>query len=299
MERVLFVERELGRCFCGEECINEYFQPTVDLMREEFLKHRSTHDISDESTKRLISYRYLTITEPDEVWLSRTEAGDLHFTYIGHYREKNRQFSYVVVSLALDGEPSFIFLDFATKDEDLVDHYRREVDLRVTASPEASPDVSGITPAIASGDAMGAAKAEQALADGDGAGEEQSRDTDGFLNLEELYLEHRRADDIALSDFGKYENFIEPSMDDPDEIWSAVSDEGVEWWTFIARYTGDVRESFWMIVVCAPGEEQGKKTLEIAFAFPTIDPGLVQQFRKGINSLNKAFGIGWGFGHAA
>ena len=56
-----------------------------------------------------------------------------------------------------------------------------------------------------------------------------------------------------------------------------------------------------MIVVCQPDlEESGRlKNFDIVFAFPTIDPGLVQHFRKGINSLNKTFGVGWTRGRAA
>ena len=56
--------------------------------------------------------------------------------------------------------------------------------------------------------------------------------------------------------------------------------------------------AFSMIVVCVPVSEgvAGKtsKTLEIAYAFPTNDSALVQQFRQGMNALNKNYSSGFG-----
>ena len=50
-----------------------------------------------------------------------------------------------------------------------------------------------------------------------------------------------------------------------------------------------------MIAICEPSLVDGgpAKTFEVVFSFPTIDVSLVQHFRKGTNSLNKAFGMGW------
>ena len=118
-------------------------------------------------------------------------------------------------------------------------------------------------------------------------------------DLERLHNEMRQPGDIPKEDGPKYQEFIESSLDDPDEIWHFVDHEANEWYTFIARYSGledrdDVADEFMMIVVCeATKDEKGNRSFEPVFAFPTIDAMLVQHFRKGINSLNKAFGVGW------
>ena len=37
-ERALFVEEEIGRIFCSEECISEYFTPDVEVLEQEKYK---------------------------------------------------------------------------------------------------------------------------------------------------------------------------------------------------------------------------------------------------------------------
>jgi hypothetical protein len=280
VEKILFVEKEVGRCFCCEECIQDYFQPTVDFMREELIKLRSDFDVPEADYPKYAHYRSLTLGDPDEVWLDEVESGERHFTFITHFRKGEEQFAYVVICLAIEGEPSFVFLSFPTHDEDLVDEYRRGQDMRVG---QEEPDAA-------------------AAADVPDATPEHPPQPDSESSVfERLYADLRKPDDIPADSFPRYEAFVEPTLDEPDEIWKLVDDEGNEWCTFMARQTADDAEEFTMIVVCQPDLEEGGrlKSFEVVFAFPTIDPGLVQHFRKGINSLNKTFGVGWTRGRAA
>ena len=294
IENILFVEKEVGRCFCAEECIREYFQPTIDFMREELVKLRSDADINDDDASRYAHYQALTLEDPDEVWIDETETGERHFTFIAHYRNGDDRMTYVVVTLAIEATPSFVFLGFATRNEDLVDEYRRGVDLRIgEPAQEAAEPQPTMEPSQASATTEQQPKAENPS--------ERLHESEP----ERLYGEMRQPGDIAREDFGKYEQFIEASIDEPDEIWRFVDDLGNEWLSFIARFTGEQlaedADDFSIVVVCEPGYDPEKqtKTLDLVFAFPTIDPGLVQHFRKGVNSLNKAFGVGWTRGHAA
>lgn len=289
VERILFVEKELGRCFCSEDCIRDYFQPTIEFMREELAKARSEADMTEAESSRYAHYQPLTLEDPDEVWVDETETGERHFTFISHFRQGEDRISYAVVCLTIEGVPSFVFLSFATRDEDLVDEYRRGIDLRVT-------------------DEQAEAAAETGSQKDDGARlaveepVEQNPD-EHVSDIERLYQELRQPGDIAREDFPKYEPFIEATIDEPDEIWRFIDDEGNEWFTFIARQSNPEADidDFTMIAVCEPAYDEGSsiKTFEVVFAFPTTDPGLIQHFRKGINSLNKAFGVGWARGRAA
>lgn len=297
IEKILFVEKEVGRCFCCEECIQEYFQPTVEAMEEEYLKLRSESDFKRSDLARFNHYRGLTLEDPDEVWVNQLETGERHFTFVSHFRNGEERVSYVVICLAIDGAPSFIFLGFATRDEDLVDEYRRGIDLRVTESePEEPQELAEVEPVAEPG------KVHQLYR------EQEHREPNYF---ERLHTELRQAGDIPRELFERFEGFVEPTLDDPDEIWRFSDEDGNSWLTFIARHALEDDEDgeseideFVMIAVCRPTviEDHGghaRRGFEVVFAFPTIDPGLVQHFRKGINSLNKAFGVGWARGRAA
>src|SRR5947209_5313584 len=45
-QRALFVEEEIGRIFCTEECIANYFTPEVERLEKEYQKRRSDNDLS-------------------------------------------------------------------------------------------------------------------------------------------------------------------------------------------------------------------------------------------------------------
>lgn len=270
-------------------------------MEEAFLKARNPGDIDDIESRQVAHFRGLTLEDPDEVWMDETETGERHFTFIGHFRRGEERLSQVVICLTIDGVPSFIFLSFCTRDEDLIEEYRRGKDMLAAnddsqqaqgqpPEPELVPDTVSTVP-----------EPEPGVAEAEG----------GYASeFERMYAEMRQPGDIPREQFVHFEDYVEPTIEDPDEIWKFVDDEGNEWLTFIARHScspaeiddDDELESvdeFMMIAVCAPEIEGSSRTLEAVFAFPTIDAGLVQHFRKGINSLNKAFGVGWTRGRAA
>ncbi|MGE4233125.1 MAG: PBECR2 nuclease fold domain-containing protein [Bacteriovoracia bacterium] len=262
LNQIFFVEKEIGRCFCSHECIQDYFQPTIQAMEEEHNKLLSRHDFTQEQRRSLAHHQPLTLAEPDEIWISSTENGEKYFTYISQFETQNGQkFHYIVVSLAIDNIPSFVFISFPTKDEELLTHYRKGTEISKTAQNALTAD-----------------------------------------DFEKLHNDLRQPEDIPYEAFDRFAPYLDPSLDEPDEIWS-FNDQKNKWVVFMARHVVRViRESndvemqdFMMILITRFNKGQ----IEIVFAFPTIDPGLVQYFRKGTNSLNKLFGIGFTSGKAA
>ncbi len=287
IETILFVEKEVGRCFCSEECIHDYFQPAVDAMLEEHDRLRSRGDYGDGAGERFSQYRALTLEDPDEVWLNETDSGERHFTFMSKFRSGEDAFTYVCVCLTIEGVPSFVFLGFATRDEDLVEQYRRGTEIPLE-SPAAEPEVAGgpedsaANLADAAANEIGRQLLWEKLFAGEGA---SSSDL-------------RRSDDIPREQFDQFVQFIEPTMDDPDEIWSFVDPEKQKWLTFISIYKDheDEETFFSMIVVCRLFENG---EMQMVSAFPTIDPDFAQKFRRGVQSVNKAYGVGWTRGNAA
>jgi hypothetical protein len=286
----------VGRCFCSEECIQDYFQPTVDYLHEELSKSRSESDFTDVDNLRFAHYRQLTLEDPDEVWVEINETGERCYSYVSHFRQGEERLSYVVITLAIDGVPSFVFMSFPTQDENLVEEYRRGTDLRINAEDlvELPP---GMT--VEGDDELGTeALATESLV------AEPAAEEAGVVNFEAMYDGLRQPGDIPRDHFPKFDPFIEPSVEDPDEIWCFNDAQGNPWYTFIKHHRlspqdeaveSDVVDEFVMIIVC----EAGPTSMEVVFAFPTVDSSLIQHFRKGINSLNKAFGVGWARGSAA
>jgi len=295
VEKILYVERELGRCFCCEDCIRDYFQPNVEFMEEEFRRLRPASDFSERECARLSHYRQLTLEDPDEIWDEQSDTGEHHYTYIARFSSGDLRLSYVVVCLAIEHVPSFVFLSFPSRDEDLVDEYRRGAELKGSSQAHDEPAVSSVAPASDPHEDPASTNAPENLDDPE------------LSAFERLYLQARQTGDIPREQFTRFEAYVEPTLDEADEIWRFVDPEGNEWCTFIARHTmtgeaedaGDALDEFTMIVICEPSHDGAARGLDVLFAFPTIDPGLVQHFRKGINSLNKAFGVGWTWGRAA
>lgn len=306
LERVLFVETEVGRCFCTEECIQDYFQPTVEAMEEEWRKLRSPSDFTDKEVEKLLYHRGDTLEDPDEVWIQTAETSEKIYTFISQFRQGEDPFWFVVACITIEGIPSFVFLSFATRDEALVEEYRR------------GQLASGITE-------EDAARATEHLNIGDEQNNVHQLAEPGSSSFERLYGDMRQANDIPREDFPKFDPFVDSTLDEPDEIWT-ITEESSKWYSFISKYKvsdseiihapdrveseeGDEEEAtgeepgagvepgnwFYMVLVC----RQVGESLEVVFAFPTIDPGLVQHFRKGIHSLNKTFGVGWARGRAA
>jgi hypothetical protein len=264
------VEREIGRCFCAVECITEYFSPTSELLHEDLVKLRNGDDYSDDVLEKFQKYENLTFSDPDEIWVKQTESGDQYYTYISHFREPSRSFSYVITSMVLDGKPSYVLMRFVTKDTDLVDHYRQGQDLRLHDGLEVeAPDNS------------------EAIEDHKDEMEEDQRFD--LQELERICKDNRKPDDILISDFPKYEPFIEMAVEDPDEIWTYTDENKNHFCTFITKFSSDDLKAFTMIVVCLPDMEGKSRELEVVMAFPTIDAALIQHFRKGINAMNKAY----------
>lgn len=274
-EKVLFVEKEIGRCFCCNECITEYFLPIVESMQDEWRKLRVEDDFSEHEIDRYNHYAQPTLEDPDEIWVNQSETGERHYTFISHYRSGEERMSFVVVCLAIEEVPSFVFFSFPTRSDELVAEYRRGSERRADASN---------------------AEDEERATSEPRAVEERSAEAVSFGRSEfkRLYAELRQAGDVPEELFYRFEPFVEKTIEDPDEIWRFRGENKEEWFTFIAKQSlaGGEEEridEFDMVVVCAAVGP----AFEVVFAAPTVDPGLVQYFRKGINSLNKAFGVGW------
>jgi len=294
------VEKELGRCFCTEECIQDYFQPIVEAMTEELSQLRASWDYGEQTRAQYAQYRQLTLDNPDEVWMEQTETGERRYSFISHFRNGEERFSYAAICLTIDGIPSFVYLGFATRDDNLVDTYRRGQDLKVEAEavPLEEPEVPSEREVEKVLGRTGGSTSSPPAAD---PGVTHIHPQRHLHELQRMYAEYRRSSDIPPEDLEAFDQYVEPTLDDPDEIWSFEDhSRKMQWHVFIGRHVAEFdgeTEHFVMIVIARA--KSTRDELEILFSFPTVDPELVHRFRRGVSSLNKAFGMGWTRGRAA
>lgn len=260
-ERVLYVEEDVGRVFCSEDCILQYFSPEIERLEGLYESHRNPEDYTDEERDDLSHLRWTTLENPDQVWCEKTIEGDYRYTLISEYELEGVTLWCIAVTLFLNGEPSFLYLSFTTKDPAMVELFRKGEALsvqRFQSDREKEDQIKIITPT--------GVKDHVPF---DGLAEPWTQD-------ETLTAElrcKRGLKDIPEADFDQYTDYMEDTLKNPDEVWQQ---SGL--FHFIKHYEDD-ETPFWYIVGAKELEEDDQ--LEIIDQMPTNDPGLVQEYRRG------------------
>jgi hypothetical protein len=262
--RALYVEEEVGRIFCAEECITHYFTPEVEKLEKEYLKQHSQEDLSNEEREELNHLRWLTLQEPDEIWREKVLSGDLRYTLISEFNPKTKTVWYICICLYLRGEPSFLFLAFPTKDKNLVNAYRRGERIEKPESPDRPNQDHEVSPT-------------------DGLAEAW---TEGETLRAQL-MEGRKRKDIPTEDYNLYHGCVDETLEEPDEVWVAQREResGIKTYHFI-RYYPNEQPSMWFVLIAR--ETENEDEIEILDAFPTQSSELVECYRRGKQEVGAA-----------
>lgn len=253
------VEQEVGRLFCSEKCIAEYFKTESERLESEFFEHVSEDDFVDQERAKYVHLRWPTLESPDEVWRQRMTTGDSYYTLISKYSISGHWVYFISICLFLRGEPSFMFLGFPTKDEALVENYRRGERLEWPLKTDTVEEGEMRADTLASEWSV-----EESM-------------------LAELHAS-RKEDDIPASQFEEFQKaFLETTLETPDELWSyqATRDgETQNLYHFVKKVAqSDNGADVYYVIVTREAEED--EMLEILEAFPTKDTELVDAYRIG------------------
>jgi hypothetical protein len=305
-ERALFVEEEIGRIFCSEECIAQYFTPEIDRLEKEFFKHLSKSDLAAEDREKFSHLRWVTLQEPDEVWRQKTLTGDYRYTLISEFKPGSKTIWCVCICLFLRNEPSFLYLAFPTKNAAMVNHYRRgeQVDWVKTKKGGSDLAPNAHHPHLSS--------------DSNPDLHDSAQDTDRIDGLADEWTEAetlraqtnqgRKKSDIPMDQYELYESCLEETLEAPDELWtvngsdeapldlsdpnelnapevSENAEDELRIYHFIRHYS-DESPHHWFVIVAR--ETEDGEQLEILDSFPTRDPELVAKFRRGRSELGGA-----------
>ena len=304
-ERALFVEEEVGRVFCTEECIATYFSSEIDALEKDWQRHRQrAKDLTDEERDSFAHLRWVTLEQPDEIWRERTATGDWRYTLISEFQPGDRKVWCVAICLFLRGEPSFLFLAVPTKDPVLVGHYRKgERVVRSKSEPKA-----GETSEEDEAQALDAGESGSSSADAEASGSDGLADS--WTHEETLRAQMRlmrSKKDIPESRFEEFEASIGQTLEAPDEVWSSalapayaaedadtadVFEEGEEetgeshlrLYRFIKAYA-DEKPPYWYVVIARDTQEEGQ--IEVLDSFPTNDIKVVESLRVGTHEFGE------------
>ena len=264
-EKVLFVEEEVGRMFCSESCVTDYFSPEIQRLEKAYYRRLCPDDLSAGERETLSHLRWITLQEPDEIWREKTLTGDYRFTLISEFKPDTKKIWCVCICLFLRGEPSFLYLAFSTRNSAMVHFYRKGERLQQVTRDTLKKDSSNDT------------AEDESTGYIDGLGSAWTEDE----TLKALRTQERIQDDIPAADFDQYQACLEETLDAPDEVWSfteksASQDHKI--YHFI-RYYPEQDPNIWYVVVAR--ETEDKDQIEILDAFPTKDSELTTRYRKG------------------
>lgn len=274
-ERALFVEEEIGRIFCSEACIANYFSPEVARLEKEYFKRLSPRDLSNDERQSLAHLRWITLQEPDEIWREKTLTGDYRYTLISEFQPESKRIWCICICLFLRNEPSFLYLAFATRNAAMANLYRKGERVQLKEGEPSTARQSMATTAVSAEELS--SKAIDGLAD-----EWTEEET-----IRAQLKKERRSDDIPNNEFELYNMYVEKTLSDPDEVWSLKkkNESTLKVFHFI-RYCVDEDPGTWYIIVAR--ETEDAEEIEILESFPTRDSKLVENYRRDHQELGRA-----------
>lgn len=277
-DKALFVEEDVGRIFCSEDCIVNYFRPEIERLESEYFNLIPKHELSEDDREKLIHLRYECLENPDEIWREKTITGDNRFCLISEFNHGTIAVWCVCISLFLKGEPSFLYLSFMTNSTSLIDYYRRGERMEWVVNENKEMELSSEVDDELEEDTKLEVNGSQFI---DGL-------ADPWTDSETLRaknLQERVASDIQLKDFHKHNEKLHATLQDPDEVWVIESqDESpLAFYHFLKLYktSSDKKENGLWYIVIARESENDEEQLEIIDCFPTRDYSMADRYRVG------------------
>jgi len=269
----LVIEEDLKRVFCTEKCISDYFTKDIEALEQEYLSQVSKDDLSVKERESLVHLRWSTFESPQEIWCRKLVSGDHLYTLISQFDYEGTAVWCLCQTLFLQGEPSFLFIAFVTKDPKLVTYYRQGESIEwVNAKKADEKNHNKIN--LESEELID--YSNQTV---DGVTEEWTEDE----TLRAEFVKSREDSDIQVDDFNLYNHCLQETLEDPTEVWALDqqeqnNDNENKVFYFIKHFSKHSDE-YWYITVARETEEED--TLEVLDAFPTNDQKMVQRFRIG------------------
>ncbi len=246
-----FVEEEIGRLFCSEECIIQYFRPEIQILEKTYFKTVLPTELNADVRESYAHLRWRALEAPSETYQEKLASGDLRYSFVAEGDHDGEKVYGVSVCLMLRGEPSFLFIAFVTRHRSLVDAFCRGRPVTLTRERHEDSPVPS----------------RDRLADS------WTADDSARAGL----VQYRTQEDIPEQAFSEYEDCLEATLQDPTELWNYDDSGKKKVYHFIKEY--ERKERFWYVVIARDAEDPTQ--IELVDAFPTRDPLLIERARLG------------------
>ncbi|MBF0315060.1 MAG: hypothetical protein HQK52_16675 [Oligoflexia bacterium] len=313
IREIFFVEQTRYRGFCSEECITHFFSPLIDFLRKEEQEIRKELDIKEDlpfSNKDFEKIIELALKNPTEVWVGGEELSEEMCYIIYNFTPQElstskldseilpagENFYCVVVTLLFENTPSFILTEIVTRDEQLIDYYRKgktlenafqhgmtssldehQMVMNSSGGNDENADLLGMDSALGHG--------ESGAAGGELSPEMMSIIDEKRSGLIAELLKDRTKEDIPMEMFPQYEIFLSETLERPDEIYRYLDQYKDSIFTYVRAYSQDGK-SFYYIVICIQYQgdmdmDEGNGLVIPILSFPSVDVDLYRKYKKG------------------
>lgn len=269
---VLFIEDISNKGFCSEICILNFYRAYMEHFENEELEFRAIHGISSEDD---IDFKdkqeelfHQVLYAPNEVWLETSELREEYYTHLLKVELEPNDFVYLIfVCSYFDSSPSFIYHKCFTRDERVVACYQTGKKVEIDAK-EVYQDY------------------DEDESDYDGQIELPTEVLEEIEQKKSQYLAEllasRSDSDIQFEEFVLYDKYIQPTLEDPDEIYENEDNGGEEVSTYIKSFQQG-QESFFYIVLCwkCQVEDVDGDVLVPVLSFPSINQDLYKEYAIG------------------
>lgn len=258
-KELIIIDEKQGLIFENDKTLFGYFSVPIKEYEEKFQQHyRPSVDFSTVEHQEHESLLEETLDDPDEIWLDNETFEDMPVhTFVKTFETKQQKFHYIAVVYLNTEEnyPTFVFMHFPTKDEELLNAFRQDEVIY-------HEKLEAIQFAAMEGDS---------LLEGDYLA----------IGLLESMMKLRSEKDIPPDKFQSYTECRDSTINGPDEIWRKVDSAGYVLVTFIKEFPDMGVEDLHYIVVTE--EDSEAQVNSLLFSFPTNDTTLVDRYRQGEN----------------
>lgn len=268
LEELLFVEPSSSMGFCGEACIEKFYKPLVNYYEKQEESFREEHGLKNEKVHELVGQSYFTnelLHRPTSVYCFTNGFEQKFFTFIREMEdEKYGTFYLAAVCFTIDHRPSFIIAMTATSNKKLIKEF--EIGERIENVKAFHRSTKG-------------ENKDQVEINEDTLMQLENKKSNYLAEL----LEKRSPADIPFEAFHLYEQFMESTMMDPDEIYSKKDSDGDKIFTYIKAQDKD-GISFYHFIICMRIEKDWNDNTDAllpVISFPTLDGELYNHYKDG------------------
>jgi len=258
-KELIVVDEAQGLIFENEKTLLGFFSKQLDSYQSKYDKNYNPKvDFSEEEVLEKEILLESVLDDPDEIWVDKESYPDVPvYTLIKEMQHGDELFNYVAVVYLNSEEkfPTFVFIQFPTKDPELVDLFREKEIIY-------HRKLESIQFAAIDGDS---------LLEGDYLA----------IGLLEAMMKVRSDKDIPAEDFQKYAEYRDQAINEPDEIWRKVGSDGQILVTFIADISEHAGSDAHYVVVTE--EDPNTQVHSLLFSFPSNDEALLSRYRQGEN----------------